>query len=497
MGGGSDGGAGAKSGPAEVPINYGFSGEAWLVRRGSRMQLKTGGKEKIKLQDGDRLATGNGYIWDSDTEATPYDKGRESSMFAIFPQSELEISILDFERKESGGKTLGQLVTCLSLVRGLFWVKITSADAIGRKLRLPSSVPQVEFKPGHGEYGRVKELTAAIGIDGGTLTIFNTHERVIHKGLGVEVRPDSVGDGKITATQSAIYLTNMVERKDMRALLARKVLKYLIAGAIRQSAGDGNRASHDGAPLQAGNAGDGDAALYSLPQFTAPSEDEKVVKRQAGRESPGMDGLLDEHKTRLRAAEDGMVEKRLAREKAFNEEYEGAPEKVKAKAHKAIERQNSDDYKAYSLLERQLREKHLEDEKKLIESGRHGMTASTKKAGISGSVEYHEVLFEFSSAERGIEMGAVKAKPGTEYLMLRFRVKNNSKKTAYMSPDEEFALVCGGNAIPLKNYKFETAMDAGYSGEGHLLFVVPENEGSFTLRVGKKLENKKEIGFSA
>ncbi|MFA6907258.1 MAG: hypothetical protein WC263_00345 [Candidatus Micrarchaeia archaeon] len=482
MGGGGSGGAGAKGGPAEVPIEYGFSGEAWVVRRGSRMRLGAAGGGRMKLQDGDRLVTGNGFIWDRDADATPYGKERESSMFAVFPQSELEISILDFERKESSGRTLGQMVTRLSLVHGLFWVKITSADAIGRKLCLPQSCPQVEFKPDRGEYGRVKELAAFIGIDSGTLTVFSTHERVVHAGLGVEVRPESVGDGRVTATQSAVYLTNMVEKKDMRASLARKMLKYMLAGAIKPGEDAG---------------GAGGEALYSLPPFTAPSEDEKVVKRQASKGPQGMDGLLDGHMSRMRAAEDGMVEKRLAREKAFNEEYEGAPEKVKAKAHKAIEKQNSEDYRAYSRLEREMREKLSDDQKKLAEAGRHGMTAGARKAGISGSVEYREVQFEFSGAERGTEMGAAKAKPGTEYLMLRFRVRNNSKKTAYMSPDEEFSLACGGETIPLKNYKFETAMDPGYSGEGHLLFVVPEREGSFTLRVGRKQEGKKELGFSA
>lgn len=480
MGGGFDDGGGGKSGPTEVPVDYGFSGEAWVVRGGSRIPLKTSKEGKIKFQDNDHLVTGNGFIWGVKDECRPEGKERESAWLELFPNSEAKLSILDFEKKEEGGRVLGQLITGIELVRGLFWLKIESAEAIEKKLRLPSGCPQVEFKPDAGEFGRVKELTAFLGIDGNAITIFSTHGRILHKGLGIEVRPDRVGDAKITITQGAVYLANLVETTDMRITLARKMHKYLVAGS-----------------LKSGPASIDDSALYSLPPFSAPSEADRVIKREATRSSPNMDMLLDDYKTKLRAAESEMIEKRLAREKAFNEEYEGAPESIKAKAHRAIEKENSEDYKKYSQLEKQMGERLLENEKAFIESGKKGITATTKKASVNGKITFHEVVFEFSGVDRGIEMGFSKSKIGQEYLMLKFKVKNSSKKQVFLSPDEEFHLLCGTEQIPLKNYKLETNMGPGYSGEGHFLFVVSETASSFKLQAGKKLENKLEFAFNA
>lgn len=504
-GGGIDESSGRKGGPTEVPIGYGFSGEAWVMRGGSRMPLTTSTEGKMKFQDGDRLITGNGCIWGVEDDCRPEGKGRESARLEIFPQSEAILSVLDFEKKESGGRVLGQMITKIELVRGLFWLQMASADPVEKKLRL-SNCPQVEFKPDRGDFGRVKEVQAFIGIDNGSLVVFGTHCRLVHKALGVEARPDSVGDGKMTATQGALYLTNLVEGKDMRASLAYRLHKYMISGALKSGKGE-----------------TGDSALYSLPPFNAPSEADRVEKRQASRASPGMDALLDGHRNKLRAAEDGMVERRLAREKAFREEYDGAPDYLKQKAHREIKDgqgpeevcrglaglekricedyarmaiQNREDYRGFSALERQLNEKLLADEKALIEAGRKGITATTKKSNVSGKLSYCEADFEFFGADRGIEMGLNKSRPGKEYLMLKFRVRSKSKKTAYHSPDSEVSLLCGGGEIPLHNYKMETAMGPGYSGEGHFLFVVPEAASSFTLQMGKKAGKKIAFSFS-
>lgn len=479
MGGGGFGSGEKKSGPTEVPVGYGFSGEAWVVRGGARIPLTAPKEDKLKFRDGDTIATGNGCIWGVEDDCKPEGKGRESARLELFPQSEARLSILDFEKKESGGKVLGQLITGIEPIRGLFWVQMTSADAPEKKLRLPSGCPQVQFKPDAGEWGRTKDFSMFIGIDNGVLTVFGTHCRLVHRGLGMEARPYSVSKGKVTATTSALYLTDMGEKKDLRASLAMKLHKYMISGSLKSGRDEGGE------------------SMYSLPPFAAPAAEDKVVKRAATRSAKGMDELRDDYWTRLRRAEDEMVEKRLAREKAFNEEYEGAPESVKEKAHKAIEKQNSEDYRKYSQLEKQLGEEHLAKEKELIEAGKRGLTATTKKSGISGKVAYHETEFEFYSCERGIEMGMRKAKPGMEYLVLKLRYANKSKKQVFLSPPEEFGLLCNGERVALDNYKLETNMDAGYSGEGELLFIVPESSGSFVLQVGKKLENKQEFSFSA
>ena len=505
-GGGIDDGSGKKGGPTEVFIGYGFSGEAWVVRAGGKIPLTTTNEGKIKFQDGDLLVTGNGFIWDVEGDCRPEGKGMESAWLELFPQSEARLSILDFEKKEGGGKVLGQLITRIELVRGLFWLQMASAGPVEKKLLL-SNCPPVEFKPDHGDFGRVKEVEAFIGIENGALIVFGTHCRLVHKGLGIEARPDSVGNGKITATAGALYLTNLVEDKDMRASLAYRLHKYLVSGSLKSGKGDA-----DG------------SEIYSLPPFTVPGEGDRVVERQATHSAPDMDALLDNHRNKLRTAEDGLVERRLAREKAFREEYDDAPDYLKQKAHREIKEgqgpeevcrglaglekricedyvgmvmQNRAEYLEFSRLEKQLGEKLLADENALIEAGRKGITATTKKTSISGKLTYHEVEFEFSAAERGIGMGMNKSKMGKEYLMLKLRYANKSKKQTFLCPDEEFCLVRNGERIPLNNYKLETNMDPGYSGEGHLLFVVPENAGGFTLQVGKKLEGKQSFDFNA
>ena len=404
-GGGFDDGTGKKRGPTEVPVGYSFSGEAWVARGGSRTQLTTEKEGKVKFRSGDRLVTGNGFIWDTSDSARPAGMGRESADFAMFPNSELELFLLDFEKKEDGGNVLGQMITGISLLRGLFWVHITSAGPIEKKLRISPDYPEVEFKPTYGEFGRMKELRTFIDLSNGALTVFSLDGRLVHKGLGVEARnvTEGLSDGKITATKSALYATNLRELPDQRAFLARKLLRYMMGGE-----------------LKSGPAGADDSALYSLPPLAPPREEDRVVKRQASRSSPNMGALLDEHWNRLRAAEDEMVERRLAREKEFREEYEGAPESVREEAHREIKLKNEEEYLKYSKFEKQMREELLANEKALIEAGKKTITATTRKSGVGGKVAYHEVDFEFAGADRGIEMGLSKSKPGGEYLMLKF-----------------------------------------------------------------------------
>ena len=462
----------------ELPIPYIVSGTAWVTRGGRQMPLLHSKRKSFKLQSGDRLITGNGLILSMGDSTTKDGKSSERTRFIMFPDSELALSAETFERQNE--KITAHAITRMELVKGLFWVSISTVGDLNSMIKFPSDCPQLEFKAQHGEWGRRKEISAAIEVNNGTVTIFRMNERVVHKGLGLEARigTAAISNGKITATRNALYATNLGEHPDERVRFVCRTIDALSNTAIKGS--------------------DQESERIVLPSYSPVAETDRITDRKASRSAKNMDQQSDEFWTHARKMEDDVRVKtaQFAKELKEREGYDYAPQVTKDRIDEEIKQKSYEIYDEYSRAEKRLREGSLNKEKDLIAAGKKGLTATTATAPIGKTFVCGDMSFELTTAEKGIEMGMRKAKTGKLFLLIRFRATNKASKPIFLSPDEEFRLLAGSETIPLDNYFLETNPDPGKVYEGRFQFIVPETASSFILEYGKKKDKKIQMGIS-
>jgi len=463
----------------ELPIPYIVSGTVWVVRGGRRMPLLHSKRKSFNLQSGDRLITGNGFIMSMGDSTTKDGKTSERTRFIMFPDSELVLSAETFEKENE--KVTAHAITRMELAKGLFWVSVSTVGDMKERIAFPSDCPQLEFKAQHGEWGRRKEMSAAIEVSNGTVTIFRMNDRVVHKGLGLEARigTPAIANGKITATRSALYATNLGEYPDERVKLVCRTIDMLSNSSIKGS--------------------DEESERIMLPSYTPVAETDRIVERKASRSMKNLDQQTDEFWTQARKMEDDVRVKiaKFAKDLKEKEGYDYAPQATKDRIDEEIKQKGYEIYDEYSHAEKRLREGSLNKELDLIAAGKKGLTATTATAPIGKTFVCGDMSFDLTTAEKGIEIGMRKAKPGKAFLLIRFRAVNNATKPIFLSPDEEFRLFAGSEAIPLDNYFLETNPDPGKTYEGRFQFIVPETVRSFILEFGKKKDKKVQINISA
>lgn len=461
----------------ELPIPYKFSGEAYLVRNGSRILLGNENGENPKLRNGDGLITGKGVIWEIEDGGEFKGKGLEDTRIVMFPDSELVLSMEEVKR--SNEDVTVQLITKVQLVKGLFRILMSSADDLSKKLVIAPSFPKIEFKPLHGEFGRKKELEACIELSGNSITLFWFDGKVVCPFLGVEatIGDSKISHGKITITNTGAYATNLVEYPDKRVTLVKKIYDYITTNQIKS-----------GPNSQ-------DAGEIVFPEYSRVREEDRVVpNKKVTRTMTGFKDLAGEYWNKQRNAEDRMHEESKKLREEFDKEYEFAPKKLREKMLKELEKKISAKYKDYSSEERKLREELAAKQQSSISAGKNGLTALTNTASINKALQYRNVDFVFTVAEKGTEKGPLVCPKGKEFLLVRFKV-NNKMNQLFFSPDSEFSILADNQLVNLDNYLLETNMDKGYSGEGFFQFRVPEESTSFVLQLGKKSETKVTLNF--
>ena len=462
----------------ELPIPYDVSGTVYIVHMGSRQRILHSGRKNLKLSDGDKIITENGFFWSLGDAINRSGSGGDLTRFIMFPNSELELSAEVFEKENE--KVTGHSITGIKFVKGLFWFRVNVTGDLSRKVMFASGYPEIEFKPSYGEFTKRKEVAAMMELSNGTITIFGMSGRVIHKKLGVDARTGWSGTthGKITITNNAMYLTNLAENPDKRVSLIAKTINFMLtSGAIGS---------------------DKPAEPMDLPPYSPVLEEDRVVKKAVSRSIKGEEETVDEYWTNERKREEALKDRIKTFEKEYKEKmgYDYAPQSLKNQVDQDILKK-LDEFRIESAREwKRSGEEFKVKQRNLIEAGKKGITATTKTVNIDQKFVYRNVSFDFTKAERGIEMGMRKAKSGKEFLMVRFNVSNTSGKQLFFSPDEEFRAIADGQIIPLENYKLETNMDAGYSNEGHLLFIIPETAHSFIVEFGTKTKEKTSINVS-
>ena len=461
MGGGGGGfDAGKAKRQTDFPLTWKVYGRAYVLRGGSRIELKKG--KDVVLKDGDRLVTEDGYIYDIQDGATSYEQPAEKTWMILYPRGEAVISVHIFENDEDGGKITGHLITRIELVKGLFWVRASTNREVGEKLVLSPNFPQLEFKPESGEFGKRKEAEAIIELSNDSVTVFRMAGRVVHRSLGLEA---GGGGNKIVATRNGLYATKLAEYPDKRVKFVNELFRIIM---------------NESRLLK----GDGEGGDFSMPDYSPVREEDHVVKREATRTVSGMKEIEEKYWNRMRKIEDEGKE----RVKQYRETYWNAPEELK----KAVQ----EDGLRRSREEKELHEEFNRKENELIEAGKKGLTAITKTGAINQTMQYREVGFNFSKAERGIEMGMRKSPNGKEFLLVWFSASNTSKNTVFFDPNAEFNLLADGESIQLDNYKLETALDPGKSSDGYLQFIILEKAKNFVVVIGKKIAPKMELKFS-
>ena len=460
----------------ELPVPYKFSGEAYLLRNGSRILLNGSG-ENPKLRNGDGLITGKGVVWEIEDGGSFTGKGVEDTRITMFPDSELILSIGEFKRDNE--PVTVQMITKVQLVKGLFRVLMSSADDLSKKLIIAPNFPKIEFKPLNGEFGRKKEIETCIELNENKITLFWMDAKIISPSLGVEAKigDAKISHGKITITPTGVYATNLVEYPDKRITLAKKIYDYVSTGQIKQGPNSE------------------EAGQIILPPYSQIREEDRVVpQKKVTRTTTGFTELADEYWNKQRSAKDRWLEEAAIMRKEFDKEYEYAPKRLRDKMLKELQKKINAKYKEYSAEEKKLGEELGSKQLKSIDAGKKGLTAMTKAAPISKALQYRNVDFQFTVAEKGTEKGPLVCPKGKEFLLIRFKV-NNKTKQLFFSPDSEFSLLAENQLIPLDNYLLETNMDTGYSGEGFFQFRVPEEATSFVLQLGKKTDAKTTLAF--
>ena len=456
----------------ELPIPYIVSGTAWVVRGGRKMPLLHSKRKSFKLQSGDRLITGNGFIMSMGDFTTKNGKTIEITRFIMFPDSELVLSAETFDREND--KVTTHAITRMELAKGLFWVSISTVGDMKERIAFPSDCPQLEFKAQHGEWGRRKEISAAIEVNNGAITIFRMNDRVVHKGLGLEARigTPEIANGKITATRNALYATNLADYPDERVKLVSRTIEMLSNSSIKGS--------------------DEESERVMLPLYTPVAETDRITERKASRSVKNLGQQTDEFWTTARKMEDDVRVKtaKFIKDIKEKEGYDYAPQATKDRIDELIANKSHEFYLEYSRAEKRLREESLNKEKDLIAAGKKGLTATTAIAPIGKTFVCGDMSFDLTTAEKGIEMGMRKAKAGKVFLLIRFRAVNKASKPIFFSPDEEFRLLAGSETIPLDNYFLETNPDPGKTYEGRFQFIVPEAARGFILEFGKKKDKK-------
>ncbi len=461
----------------ELLVPYKFSGEAYLVRNGSRILLGKNSEENPKLRTGDGLITKKGVIWGIEDGGEFKGKGVEDTKIVMFPESELILSIEEVKR--SNEDVTVQVITKVELVKGLFRILMSSASDLSKKIIIAPSFPKIEFKPLNGEFGRKKEISACIELNDNNITLFWFDGKVICPSLGIEatIGDSKISHGKITVTPTGVYATNLVEYPDKRITLTKKIYDYIISDQIKQ-----------GSNSQ-------EAGEINFPAYSRVREEDRVAQnKKVTRTMTGFKDLAGEYWNKQRNAEDRMKEESERMRKEFDKEYEFAPKKLREKMFKELEKKISAKYNEYSSEEKKLQEELVAKQQISISAGKKGLTAVTKTTNINKSIQYRNVDFQFTVAEKGTEKGPLVCPRGKEFLLVRFKVTNKMNQL-FFSPDSEFSVLADNQLINLDNYLLETNMDKGYSGEGFLQFRVPEESTSFVLQLGKKNEAKTTLNF--
>ncbi|MFA6907257.1 MAG: DUF4352 domain-containing protein [Candidatus Micrarchaeia archaeon] len=522
----------------EFPIDYAAVGEAHAVRAGRKIGLvdsasAKGGEVRVALEDGDRLVTGRGCIIgiQSGIESSALDE-KERITLTVFPDSEARISVRKNTSNASGSPVVQNRLSSVELVRGLFGVLVITEGRIEDRLAIPPGYPQLEFKPMLGEFRGQKAVSGYIELcGGGTLVIFDTMNRVVHRALGLEAGGIVDGGVKITATRDAVYSTHLYRHPDARVEAVRKYHAGVGGASLMASARVKAKKGKWSAPAVVQGQSRESMAAEAKAQLEAAKEsgDEDLVEvamqqvKAAENHSEGPSG----------AEADAIREARMRGEKAMAEQAQKAKSllssplpsySVPSEEEKLVRKDVKRSAKSYEMLvgdlvtrQAELKEKYmkgkptgaqalayeaemmkarqqLEEGVKAAAKGR-GLSAETASAEIGETLEYRGLSYEILRAEKGTERGFAKSPQGKEFLLVHMRVTNNSKADAYLDPDNAFSLACGGEQIASANYEIKTDIPAGGKREGYAVFVVPQDAKSFTFQLGMKNEKKAAAGF--
>ncbi|MFA5406277.1 MAG: hypothetical protein WC307_02880 [Candidatus Nanoarchaeia archaeon] len=506
-----------------------FQGECYLKHNGGQILLSKPGNFVVK--DGDSIITGrNGYILGvSSTESLS-----EERSISIYPNSEVRFNI-----KKANGK---DVIESFELIKGLFTVGVLTKKEITSVIKINPNYPKINFKPSIGKVRKSNSINMSIELmPNGSLVIFNifgynvVHERTgliakTFETLGMVLKP------KITVTQAGIYVTDMSKHPDSRVdEINKRILDIGRTGSIdmmKKSYTDmtsketyDKREEERLAQIQqelinenckekpdpkvvdflkrqlgvaptiivsnetkdSFNIGMSSLKLSTsldspLPAYSAVSESDKVMPPKAvKRTAKSYDEIISEITDEQESIEEEI--RKLMLPAGAIEMYK----RMQAEG-KSIPPKVADIISRLRSSRRKLEEgvKNLASDK--------GIVAQTASKNIDESIIYGKISLKFTKLEKGPEINMARAPAGKEYLFIYLDSVNKGKSDEFISPDEEFRLICNNEVIPLRNYRMETSKDPNklYSNE-QLFFVIPEDAEEFVLEIGKKTAAKQNV----
>lgn len=229
---------------------------------------------------------------------------------------------------------------------------------------------------------------------------------------------------------------------------------------------------------------------------------EKEAQRELEEKSPGIKKMIEDAKNRLKKQET-LLDTPLPKYKPVTRKEKWTPrpitktvpgmdevsrleaERIKAlslaglseKARKAIE-------STFELKQQQVAEEMAKDAIAKSKGVGH-LTAYTAKKDLHKKVNYNDLEINLQYAEKGPELYGYERKVGQDYLLVGLEIRNPTEEPKFFLSERELRLSTeSGKEKQVLWFKAEESYAPQSTHKGFMVFSVPVNDKSFTIKFG-------------